>query len=75
MLPGIKVQYINAINIILISRWNIMRIKKLKVTSQKRSGQLHKCEGERGESEESRLHESEVDKTDNKIPESFANIA
>jgi hypothetical protein len=55
-------------------RENMAR-QKLKVTSQKRSGQLHECEGERGKSEESRLHESEVDKTDNEIPESLANIA
>ena len=40
-----------------------MAKQKLNVTSQKRSGQLHKSEGERGNSEESRLHGSEADKT------------
>ena len=39
-----------------------MRRQKLKVTSQKRSGQLHKSEGDGKLSENDRLHESEVEK-------------
>ncbi len=42
-------------------RENIER-QKLKVTSQKRSGQLHKSEGDNAMSENGRLHKSEVEK-------------
>ncbi len=49
--------------------------QKLKTTSQKRSGHLHKSEGDRPEIGNNRLHESEVDKTDNKISESLVNSA
>jgi hypothetical protein len=55
-------------------RENIAR-QKLKTTSQKRSGHLHKSEVDRPETANNRLHENEVDKTDNKIPESLANSA
>lgn len=37
-----------------------MKRQKLKVTSQKRSGQLHKSEGEKTKHENDRLHKSEV---------------
>jgi hypothetical protein len=43
-------------------RANIAR-KELKVTSQTRRGHLHKSEGDRGKSDNSRLHECEADKT------------
>jgi hypothetical protein len=49
--------------------------QKLKTTSQKRSEHLHKSEGERLKTAYDRLHESEVDETDNKTPESLVNSA
>jgi hypothetical protein len=55
-------------------RENIAR-QKSKLTSLKRSGHLHNSEGDRLKTGNNRLHESEVDKTDKKIPESLASIA
>ena len=49
--------------------------QKLKTTSLKRSGQLHESEDDRPETGNNRLHKSEVDKTDNKIPECIVNSA
>jgi hypothetical protein len=48
--------------------------KKLKTTSLKRRGHLHKSEVDRLKTRDDRLHNSEVDKIDNKIPESLASI-
>jgi len=48
--------------------------QKLKTTSPKRSGHLHKSEVDRLKTRDDRLHNSEVDKIDNKIPESLASI-
>jgi hypothetical protein len=49
--------------------------QKLKTTSPKRSGHLHKSEVDRLKTKDDRLHESEGDKTNRKIPESFVNSA
>jgi hypothetical protein len=46
--------------------------QKLKVTSQKRNGQLHKGEGDRHESANDRFHESEGDKTERKSLQTLA---
>jgi len=55
-------------------RENMAR-QKLKVTSQKRSGQLHKCEGDRLKTDNDRLHNSEGDNSYQKIPKSLVNSA
>ena len=55
-------------------RANIAR-QKLKSPSQKRSCHLHKSEVDRLKTGYDRLHESEVDKTNRIIPESFVNRA
>jgi hypothetical protein len=55
-------------------RENIAR-QKLKTTSPKRSGHLHKSEVDRLKTRDDRLHNSEVDKINNKIPESLVNSA
>lgn len=46
--------------------------QKLKVTSQKRKGQLHESEGDRHKSANERLHKSEGDKTETKSLQTFA---
>jgi hypothetical protein len=53
-------------------RENIAR-QKSKTTSLKRSEHLHESEDDRPKSENVRLHESEVDKTNKEIPESLVN--
>ena len=55
-------------------RENIAR-QKLKTTSPKRSGHLHKSEVDRLKTRDDRLHNSEVDKINNKIPEDLVNSA
>jgi len=52
-----------------------MQRQKLKTTSLKRSGQLHKREDDKPETAYSRLHKSEVDIADKKTPESLVNSA
>jgi hypothetical protein len=52
-----------------------MERQKLKLTSLERRRQLHKSEGDRPETGNNRLHNSEVDKADNKTPESLVNSA
>ena len=46
--------------------------QKLKVTSQKRNGQLHKSEGDRHKSANDRLHKTEGDKTETKSIQTLA---
>ena len=55
-------------------RENMAR-QKLKSTSLKRRGQLHKCEDDKPEAAYNRLHKSEVDIADKKTPESHVNSA
>ncbi|HOX91186.1 MAG TPA: hypothetical protein PK334_04695 [Bacilli bacterium] len=55
-------------------RENMAR-QKLKSTSLKRRGQLHKCEDDKPEAAYNRLHKSEVDIADKKTPESLVNSA
>jgi hypothetical protein len=49
--------------------------QKLKTTSLKRRCQLHKSEDDSLKTDNNRLHNSEGDKTENKIPESTVNSA
>lgn len=52
-----------------------LKQKKLKSTSLQRSRQLHNSEGDMLKMVNNRLHNSEVDEQENKIPESFVNSA
>jgi hypothetical protein len=52
-----------------------MKRQKLKVTSQKRSGQFHKSEDDNAISENGRLHKSEVEEQAMKSHQSFTAIA
>ena len=63
---------------VLLARFHIrenMARQKLKPTSQKRSGQLHKSEDDRDKSYNCRLHESESDKTAMENRQSLSAIA